>query len=118
MSSPSVTVQVHGRTALVVVRGDFDAAGSAQAVAVFTGAVGGSQLDAVEVDMSEAGFVDSSGLGALIRLRQEARLRGARTTLTGLDPRLRRLLQITGVAEDFFTRIDDPSSDRSQSDAR
>ena len=118
MSSSPVIVEVHGRTALVSVRGDFDAVGSAQAVATFTAAVGGAELDAVEVDMSEAGFVDSSGLGALIRIRQEARLRGARTTLAGLDPRLRRLLQITGVAEDFFTRVDEPHGEPSQADAR
>jgi anti-sigma B factor antagonist len=54
------------------------------------------QLDDVE-------FVDSSGLGALVRLMQSARAKGGDLKLSGVPERIRKTLQMTGLLSQFET---------------
>ncbi|MGA2643789.1 MAG: STAS domain-containing protein [Candidatus Sulfotelmatobacter sp.] len=54
------------------------------------------QLDHVE-------FLDSSGLGALVRLTQAARLKGGDLKLSGLPPKIRKVLQLTNLLPQFET---------------
>jgi anti-sigma B factor antagonist len=54
------------------------------------------QLDQVE-------FVDSSGLGALVRLMQAARLKGGDLKLSGVPPRIRKTLEMTSLLAQFET---------------
>jgi anti-anti-sigma factor len=50
----------------------------------------------IVVDMSELGFIDSSGLRALIAISERPRLNGYRITFRG-GPGVERALQITGL---------------------
>jgi anti-sigma B factor antagonist len=52
------------------------------------------QLDQVE-------FVDSSGLGALVRLMQAARAKGGDVKLSGVPPRVRKMLELTTLISQF-----------------
>lgn len=54
------------------------------------------QLDHLE-------FVDSSGLGALVRLMQAARSKGGDLKLSGLPPKIRKVLQLTSLLPQFET---------------
>jgi anti-sigma B factor antagonist len=54
------------------------------------------QLDQVE-------FVDSSGLGALVRLMQAARSKGGDLKLSGVPPNIRKMLQLTSLLSQFET---------------
>jgi len=54
------------------------------------------QLDQVE-------FVDSSGLGAIVRLMQAARSKGGDLKLSGVPPRMRKTLEMTGLLSQFET---------------
>lgn len=54
------------------------------------------QLDHVE-------FIDSSGLGALVRLMQSARSKGGDLKLSGLPPHIRKTLQMTNLLQQFET---------------
>jgi anti-anti-sigma factor len=54
------------------------------------------QLDKVE-------FVDSSGLGALVRLMQAARAKGGDLKLSGLPPNIRKVLHLTNLLAQFET---------------
>jgi anti-sigma B factor antagonist len=54
------------------------------------------QLDQVE-------FVDSSGLGALVRLMQAARAKGGDLKLSGVPPKIRKTLQMTNLLQQFET---------------
>jgi len=54
------------------------------------------QLDDVE-------FIDSSGLGALVRLVQAARAKGGDLKLSGLQPRIRQVLEMTSLLAQFET---------------
>jgi len=52
------------------------------------------QLDQVE-------FVDSSGIGALVRLMQTARSKGGDLKLSGVPPRIRKTLEMTNLLSQF-----------------
>lgn len=54
------------------------------------------QLDHVE-------FIDSSGLGALVRLIQAARAKGGDVKLSGVSPRILKTLQMTNLLSQFET---------------
>src|SRR5271168_3937385 len=54
------------------------------------------QLDGVE-------FIDSSGLGALVRLMQAARAKGGDLKLSGVPPRIRKTLEMTNLLPQFET---------------
>ena len=54
------------------------------------------QLDKVE-------FIDSSGLGAIMRLVQAARAKGGDMKLCGLTPKIRKILELTPLISQFET---------------
>jgi anti-sigma B factor antagonist len=54
------------------------------------------QLDQVE-------FIDSSGIGALVRLMQAARAKGGDLKLSGLPPNIRKTLELTNLLSQFET---------------
>ena len=51
------------------------------------------------LDVSAVMFCDCSGLRALLRIARETRTDGGEFALSGADPRLTRLLAITGLRE-------------------
>src|ERR1700746_1027678 len=55
----------------------------------------------LQVDQME--FVDSSGLGALVRLMRAARAKGGDLKLSGVPPRIRKTLEMTGLLAQFET---------------
>jgi anti-sigma B factor antagonist len=63
---------------------------------------------AVVVDLAEASFFDSTGLGALIEGYRVATEAGIRFTVANPTARVRRLLTVTGLSELFG--LDDPQS--------
>ena len=53
------------------------------------------------VDLSELGFIDSSGLGVLVATLKHIRERDGELILTGLDQPALRVFEITGLTELF-----------------
>jgi anti-sigma B factor antagonist len=53
--------------------------------------------------MNHVEFVDSSGLGALMRLVQAARAKGGDMKLCGVPPRIRKVLELTHLLQQFET---------------
>jgi anti-sigma B factor antagonist len=56
------------------------------------------------VDMRKVGFLDSSGLGALVRAITSSQKEGGQTKLLGAGPQVRKLLEMTkldSVLENF-----------------
>jgi anti-sigma B factor antagonist len=56
------------------------------------------------VDMRKVGFLDSSGLGALVRAMTASQKEGGQTKLLGAGPQVRKLLEMTkldSVLENF-----------------
>jgi anti-sigma B factor antagonist len=57
----------------------------------------------VVLQLENVGFVDSSGLGALVRLVSTARSKGGDIKLCGVQPQLRKTLQMTSLLAMFET---------------
>lgn len=86
---------------VVRVSGEMDAD---TAYDVYSAAVEQSQRcdDAVILDLADVQFIDSVGLGMLIRTRDELQLNSkARLTLRDPSERVRRLLELTALTSAF-----------------
>lgn len=57
----------------------------------------------IVLQLDEVEFVDSSGIGALVRLMQSARSKGGDVKLCGVSERIRKTLQMTGLLSQFET---------------
>ncbi|MFZ3341237.1 MAG: STAS domain-containing protein, partial [Terriglobales bacterium] len=55
----------------------------------------------VVLQLDQVDFVDSSGLGALVRLMQTARAKGGDLKLSGVCPRTLKTLEMTGLVKQF-----------------
>ena len=55
----------------------------------------------VVLELDRLEFIDSSGLGALMRLMQAARAKGGDVKLTGVPPRVRKILELTHLSSQF-----------------
>jgi anti-sigma B factor antagonist len=66
-------------------------------------------LNLLTVDLERVGFMDSSGLRTLNELRTRAEEQGVTFALFGVQPTVRRVLDITGMASFFELRDASPS---------
>lgn len=57
---------------------------------------------ALELDMQDVDFIDSTGIGALVELKHLARTHGTSVCISRSSARVERVLEITGMAEDWF----------------
>jgi anti-sigma B factor antagonist len=57
-----------------------------------------AQPKALTLDLGGLGFMDSTGLRALLRARSRAGRRGATLRVANVQPEVARVLEITGVA--------------------
>jgi anti-sigma B factor antagonist len=55
--------------------------------------------DAVALDLSDVGFVDSSGLGVLVAIHRHAEAQGGSFVLRSVTPQVRRLFDITRLGD-------------------
>jgi anti-sigma B factor antagonist len=100
--APDLLVAVSGpvETPLVVVEGELDVATSSRLRRRLDDAVDAGARD-VRVDLTAVGFMDSSGLGALMAVHHRLRDRDGRITITGAAPPVRKILEITALDEVF-----------------
>lgn len=84
---------------VLLVSGDLDLSGEQELLEHAARLLGGGEV--VDVDLSAVSFIDSSGLGALVRARHLAVDAGRRLRLTAASPQVVRLLELTGVRDLF-----------------
>jgi anti-sigma B factor antagonist len=65
-----------------------------------------SQTKVVVVDLAELTYVDSSGLGTLVRLHASARRQGCEFKLLHLGRQLRNVLKVTNLLS-VFSQVED-----------
>ena len=59
----------------------------------------------LEIDLGDVTFIDSSGLGALIALRNTAQECGATLVLVQVSPAVARFFELAGVRDSFTDRM-------------
>lgn len=52
-----------------------------------------------ELDLSEVGYMDSTGLGIFVGFYKTVKANGGHVKIVGVNSRLKRLFEITGLAE-------------------
>ena len=62
----------------------------------------------LDIDMSEVTFIDSSGLGALVSIRNAAEAAGRTVSLRINSPPIIRLFELTGLRDSFVILPGDP----------
>jgi anti-sigma B factor antagonist len=81
---------------VLVLRGEFDLTG----VGLFEEAVAGVRpRNSLVLDLRELTFMDSSGLGALIVVRERSRAEGWSLLLSAPQPSVAMVLRISGLAQ-------------------
>lgn len=60
-----------------------------------------SKYGDIVLELEHVEFVDSSGIGALVRLMQAARAKGGDVKLSGLPVKIRKALEMTGLVSQF-----------------
>ena len=84
---------------VVRVAGELDIAAAPEFIDVVRASLG--RCTTVELDLGDVTFIDSSGLGALVRLRKEADAQDASLRLTEISAATDRLLRLTGLVDVF-----------------
>jgi anti-sigma B factor antagonist len=86
--------------ARVTVSGEVDAATAGQIETALNDAIERGSAT-IEVDLGDVGFIDSSGLRALIVSRQRAQDAGRTMRVVATTTAVDRLFELTGLAESF-----------------
>jgi anti-sigma B factor antagonist len=89
-----------GMASLILV-GEIDVASADDVYAVGLGVLNSSQCTTLCVDLAGVSFLDSTGLGALLKLRAAAHEAGHDVALRSQTPAISRLLQLTGLSDTF-----------------
>jgi len=93
----SFTISQSESQTVVAVAGDIDSATAPELHAILDQY--GDHM--VTVDLHKVTFIDSSGLGTLIRAQERITLAGGRLAIRGPRPNVQRVFEITGLAERF-----------------
>jgi anti-anti-sigma factor len=105
-SSFHVQVQSADQAAVIVVSGELDLA-SAPALEEELDRAVTNGADLVIVDLRELEFIDSTGLGLLIKANRKAEEAGRRFAIVRGQSQVQRLLGVTGI-EQRLTLVDSP----------
>lgn len=81
--------------------GDIDVSVADQLGAESTRALDAAESSGLVVDMQNVKFIDSTGLGALVRLRKNAAARGIPLRLRNVPPQTLRVMQLTALDQSF-----------------
>jgi anti-anti-sigma factor len=101
MAGPDFNLRTQRRdTSLeVIAEGELDMAAAFQLESGVDPLLEEEAVDSVQLDLSEVGFVDSAGLGALLALRERAQDRGIALEISRASDPVRRLLDLTGLGD-------------------
>jgi anti-sigma B factor antagonist len=97
-----IALRREGDRAVIALDGELDMASAP----LLAGALDGTELDPdtmVVLDLQSLQFIDSTGLRAILSLRERCRESGQQFAVTRGSPQVQRLLDITGVAEHLKT---------------
>lgn len=103
MTNMSVTSRREGSTGVVVVAGEFDLNGSDPFARVVSELVDQGAQE-VRVDLDEVTFIDSSGLSALVHVRETVEARGRSFRLGHLSASVERVLELSGLRDELHPR--------------
>lgn len=81
----------------VVIAGELDMAATFKLEPELDRLLDAPDLRRLECDLAGVSFVDSSGLGLLLALRERAQDRGVAMTIVSVSARMQRILDVSGI---------------------
>jgi len=92
---------------ICTVEGDLDASNYSELVDLASAEIEAGRPRVV-LGLSKMDYIDSSGLGALVKLLKKSRLASGDTKLTGLKPEVRKVFELTHLDKifDIFPEVD------------
>jgi anti-anti-sigma factor len=96
-----LSVSVDDGTATMHVAGEVDAHNCDQLATTLDAESGGADLSRLVIDATELSFIDSSGISALLALRERITDDGGEFELRDPTPAVRRVIEITGLLDTF-----------------
>jgi anti-anti-sigma factor len=99
----SCGITLWGDAVVVSLAGELDISCAAHLRRGMVRALASMESPHVVVDLRGVGFCDSSGLSILVSAAHSAEAKGGRLELSGLQPRMTRVLSITGLNRRFRT---------------
>ncbi|MFI7602785.1 STAS domain-containing protein [Actinoplanes sp. NPDC049681] len=100
--------------ALVTLYGEIDFSNADDVAQAVRDAVDDWAPPEIRIDLAEATFIDSTGLGALIEGYRAVTQAESRFVVTNPSPSFRRVLSVTGLCELFGIPEEEQSADLSQ----
>jgi anti-anti-sigma factor len=97
----TVAIERQGDRVSVAVAGELDLGTVDQLEQAVAGELAAGAVAELVVDLGGVSFVDSSGLGALLRIRQATQQAGGQLILTGVNPGPARVIGIAGLSGTF-----------------
>lgn len=94
-----------GQGARLTASGDVDVAVADQLADLATAALLQMTGEVLVIDLADVTFMDSTGLGALVTVRNESIRVGKRLTLANVPEQVRQILAITGL-DGVFAQVD------------
>ncbi|GGQ70481.1 STAS domain-containing protein [Couchioplanes azureus] len=101
-------------TAHVTLLGEIDFSNADEVAQTIRDAVAEWSPEEIRVDLSDATFIDSTGLGALIEGYRATNEAESRFVVVNPSPSFRRVLSVTGLSELFGMSEHDEPADLSQ----
>jgi anti-anti-sigma factor len=98
-SEEAIDVHVEGSKARAELSGDFDMQATFAVEPALEATLARPDLDELEIDLSRLRFVDSTGIGVLLRVEGEARDRGVALSIVPAPREVQRVFVVSGVAE-------------------
>ncbi|MFQ5854658.1 MAG: STAS domain-containing protein [Anaerolineae bacterium] len=95
-----IKVERNGAVVVVAVTGDVDAATAPRLREQFDDLLGEGQHKFV-IELSEVGFMDSSGLATLVQLFKRVRIGHGDVRLSGTQPEVQRIFELTRLHRVF-----------------
>ncbi len=93
----AVELKRDGNRLVALLSGEIDHHSARQMRETIDRAVLSSRPSELELDFSGIGFMDSSGIGLVMGRYKLLTGQGGKLTVTGVSPRLRRVMQLSGL---------------------
>lgn len=89
--------QVKGRTLVIRMPKELDHHTTGQIPGIADRMIGEKNIQRIEFDFRDTGFMDSSGIGVIMGRYQKLRLLGGSVAVTHVSDRIWRILHLAGV---------------------
>ena len=99
MESERIDVTARGGRTTATLRGEFDMAATFTLEPALEEAVGAPGVETLTLDLGEVTFIDSTGVGVLLRVHEEAERRGIELAIEPGPPEVQRVFAVAGLTE-------------------